>query len=101
MKRAAPILAAIAVTTVSLGASARERCHRLDTDIFECSPEPEPDEVEAGPPLNDSGSIDVRFAFVSFSPLVADKRFTGSGTPVGGTGTTSFSATGKDLGFVR
>jgi hypothetical protein len=101
MKRAAPILAAIAITATTVGASAHERCRRIDTDIYECSPTPEKDEPDDTPRLNESGSLEVHLAFVSFSPFIANKHFTGSGTPLGGTGTASFSASGKDLGYLR
>ena len=101
MKGLVSVLAATAVTAVTFAASARERCHRIDTDIYECSPAPEDDEAKVTSHLDDSGSLELRLAFVSFSPFLGDKTFTGSGTPVGGRGTQSFSATGKDLGYLR
>lgn len=101
MKRAAGAVAAIAIASTTHAASARDRCHKIDVDIYECSPDAKPNPEDEAPRLNDSGSVDVRLAFVSFAPIVADKSFTGSGTPAGGGPTTAFAATGKDLGYLH
>ena len=106
----APSVALIALgalgVTAWVGATSQARADcvrtRIDVGIYQCAPEPEPaaDAPPPEPPLAEGG-FEARLQFVSFTPRLTTKQFTGSGTLAGTSTHADFAASGEELGVVR